>query len=138
MTEETLIILKPDCIQGKHVGEVLGRLEREGFQLIASKILQLDSALLREHYAHVADKPFFPEIEAFMSQCPLIFFVVAGHNAVERIRDLLGPTDSSKAPKGTIRGDLGTDIMRNIAHASDSKEAAALEIKRFFKATPCS
>lgn len=92
----------------------------------------LDKALLREHYSHIADKPFYPEIEEFMSSRPVIFLILRGDNAVQRVRDLLGPTDSTKAPAGTIRGDLGTDVMRNVVHASDSDENAAAEIARFF------
>lgn len=116
------------------MGEVIKRLESNGFGFTKSRIMPLEGERLREHYAHVADKPFFPEIESFMTRCPLMFLVVKGENAIERIRDLLGPTDSTQAAKGTIRGDLGTDIMQNIAHASDSKETAFVEIERFFGA----
>ncbi len=132
MEEETLIILKPDCIEKKCVGQVLERFERAGFCFAQARVLRLEGTLLREHYAHIAQKPFFPEVEAFMTRCPLLFFVLRGKNVVERVRDLLGPTDSKKADKGTIRGDFGTDVMHNIAHASDSLESAALEIQRFF------
>ncbi|MEX2382202.1 MAG: nucleoside-diphosphate kinase [Opitutales bacterium] len=129
---KTLIILKPDCMAQKHVGEVIRRFEKEGFQICACKMTKLSSEILREHYAHVADKPFFPEIELFMSSRPVIILVLEGENVVERVRDILGPTNSKEAPKGTIRGDMGTDMMKNVVHASDSAESAAAEINRFF------
>jgi nucleoside-diphosphate kinase len=130
--EETLIILKPDCIEKRIVGEVVTRFEKAGFDIISAKVLQLDSAILSEHYAHISTLPFFPEIKAFMSQCPVIVMVLRGENVIASVRELLGPTDSQAAPKGTIRGDLGTDKMCNVAHASDSPEAALEEKARFF------
>lgn len=130
--EETLIILKPDCMEKGLAGEVIGRFERAGFEIVASKVMQLDAALLREHYAHVADLPFFPDIEAFMSSRPVMPMILRGENVIAAVRELLGPTNSKEAPAGTIRGDLGTDMMRNVVHASDGPETAALEKKRFF------
>lgn len=130
--EETLIILKPDCLEKRVAGEVISRFEKAGFETVAAKIMQLDGPILREHYAHVADKPFFPEIEAFMSSRPVMPMILSGENAIARVRHLLGPTNSQEAAPGTIRGDLGTDMMKNVAHASDGPEAAAAEKKRFF------
>lgn len=130
--EKTLIILKPDCINQRLAGAVISRFLDEGFDIVACKMMQLDGDILKEHYAHVADKPFFPEIEAFMSSRPVLTLILQGQGAIGRIRDLLGPTDSSEAPKGTIRGDFGTGKMENIAHASDSAENAIAEIDRFF------
>lgn len=130
--EETLIILKPDCMEKRVAGEVISRFEKAGFEIVAAKIMLLDSAILREHYAHVADRPFFPEIEAFMSRRPVMPMVLRGENVIARVRDLLGPTNSKEAAPGTIRGDLGTDMMQNVVHASDGPEAAAAEKKRFF------
>jgi nucleoside-diphosphate kinase len=132
MSQKTLIILKPDCMKLGLCGQVISRFEKEGFQIVASKVKKLESKLLREHYAHVADLPFFPEIEAFMSSEPVLIFILAGDDVISRVRDLLGPTDSTTAPKGTIRGDLGTDRMQNVVHASDSPENALIEQKRFF------
>ncbi len=132
MIEETLIILKPDCMNSGLCGSVISRFEAEGFQIVAASVKHLDGALLREHYAHVADLPFFPEIEAFMSSAPVLVFLLKGESVIARVRELLGPTNSEEAPKGTIRGDLGTDRMRNVVHASDSPENAAIEKKRFF------
>ena len=130
--EKTFIILKPDCMEKGLAGQVLQRFESEGFSIVATKMVQLESSILREHYAHVADLPFFPEIEEFMSSRPVIMIALQGENVIQRVRDLLGPTDSSKAPKGTIRGDFGTDMMRNVVHASDGPETAEAELKRFF------
>jgi nucleoside-diphosphate kinase len=130
--EETLIILKPDCMEKRVAGQVITRFEQAGFEIVASKIMQLDGPILREHYAHVADKPFFPEIEAFMSSLPVMPIILRGDGVIAKVRELLGPTNSNEAPKGTIRGDLGTDMMRNVVHASDSPQAAADEKKRFF------
>jgi len=130
--EETLIILKPDCMEKRVAGEVISRFEKAGFDIVASKVTQLDGPILREHYAHVADKPFFPEIEAFMSSRPVMPMILRGEDVIAKVRDLLGPTDSTKAEAGTIRGDLGTDMMKNVVHASDGPETAAAEKKRFF------
>ena len=130
--EETLIILKPDCMTNRVAGEVISRFEKAGFEIVASKITQLDGAILREHYAHVADQPFFPQIEAFMSSRTVMPMILSGEDVIAKVRDLLGPTNSQEAPKGTIRGDLGTDMMRNVVHASDGPETAAAEKKRFF------
>lgn len=132
--QKTFIIFKPDCMQQKHVGDVLARFEKAGFSIIGCKMARLSPEILREHYAHVASKPFYPEIETFMRSSPVVLLALQGENIVARVRDLLGPTDSRKAAKGTIRGDFGTDMMVNVVHASDSDENAKIEIARFFKA----
>ena len=130
--EKTLIILKPDAFEKRKVGATLGRFEDAGFNIVAAKMMQLESSLLKEHYAHIADKPFFPEIEAFMSSRPVLVLVLEGNAVIERVRNLVGPTNSLAAPAGTIRGDWGSDMMLNIVHASDGPETAEVEIKRFF------
>jgi len=131
--EKTLVILKPDCLNQGATGTVIERFEKAGFDLVACKMMHLSPALLREHYAHLAKMPFFPEIEKFMGSRSVVVLILRGERAIDRVRELLGPTDSTKAAKGTIRGDLGTDKMANICHASDSTAAAAAEIQRFFK-----
>jgi len=131
--QKTLIIFKPDCMEQRHVGNVLARFEAAGFNLIGAKMMRLTPALLRAHYAHVADKPFYPEIESFMSSRPVLVAALSGDNIVQQVRDLLGPTDSRKAAKGTIRGDFGTEMMKNVVHASDSEANGLTEIARFFK-----
>ena len=130
--QQTLILLKQDCLEKKVAGQVIGRFEEKGYEIKASKMLLLDHDLLREHYAHVADLPFFPDIEAFMSSVPVMLMILSGNGAIAQVRELLGPTNSKEAPTGTIRGDLGTDMMRNVVHASDSAESAAVEKRRFF------
>ena len=132
--EKTFIIFKPDCMEKRLVGTVLSRFEAAGFDVIGCKMARLSAAVLREHYAHVADKPFYPEIEKFMSSRPVVMLALQGDNIVQRVRDLLGPTDSRKAAKGTIRGDFGTEMMKNVVHASDSVDNAKAELARFFKA----
>lgn len=131
--ETTLILLKPDCVAGRKVGEVIKRFEEAGFQIRGCKMFKASPELLREHYAHIADKPFFPELEAFMSSTPVVALALAGDDAVSRVRAIIGPTDSKKAEKGTVRGDFGVDVMVNIVHASDSNENAAIELRRFFQ-----
>lgn len=115
-------------------GEVLARFARVGMEIVGCKMMHLGSEILREHYAHVADKPFFPEIEGFMSSRPVIVLVLKGDGVIDRVRNLLGPTNSKEAPAGTIRGDVGANMMVNVCHASDGPETAAAEIERFFKA----
>jgi nucleoside-diphosphate kinase len=131
--QKTFVIFKPDCMEKHVVGTVLSRFEAAGFDIIGCKMTRLTPELLREHYAHVASKPFYPEIEQFMSSRPVIVMALQGDNIVQKVRDLLGPTDSRKAAKGTIRGDFGTEMMKNVVHASDSDENAKIELARFFK-----
>ena len=130
--ERTLILLKPDCLEKKVVGQVISRFENQNYAIVATRMIQLDEKLLNEHYAHVSDLPFFPEIADFMSSRPVLAMILEGKNVIQGVRDLLGPTDSTTAPKGTIRGDLGTNRMFNVVHASDSPENAQVEIERFF------
>ena len=133
-TQTTLVLLKPDCVSKNLVGETIKRFEGAELTILGCKMQNLSSETLREHYAHIADKPFYPEVEGFMQSAPVIALALRGEDAISRVRDLVGPTDSTVAAKGTIRGDLGEDKMRNIVHASDSVEAAADELKRFFAA----
>ncbi len=132
-TERSLILLKPDTVTKKNCGEVIKRFENAGFTLRGCKMMNLSDAILAEHYSHVASKPFFPEIVEFMQSSPVIAIVLEGENAVSKIRDLLGPTNSKEAPAGTIRGDLGEDMMINVCHASDSAENGEIEVARFFQ-----
>lgn len=131
--ETTLILLKPDCVTKNLSGNVLSRFLAIDLEIRAIKMMALTTELLSEHYSHVADKPFFPEIVAFMQKSPVIAVALEGEDAISKVRDLLGPTNSKEAPAGTIRGDLGEDMMTNVCHASDSPEAATAELTRFFK-----
>ena len=131
--ETSLILFKPDAVEKKLVGTVLSRFESAGFRIRGLKMMALTPELLAEHYSHIADKPFFPEIVEFMSRTPVVALALEGDDVIAKVRDLLGPTDSRKAEKGTIRGDFGEDMMVNVCHASDGPEAAAAELKRFFR-----
>ena len=131
--ETTLILLKPDCVTKGHCGEVLARFEKAGFRIRGCKMIKLDAKLLREHYAHIAHKPFFGEVEEFMQSSPVIALALAADGVIDKVRALTGPTDSKKADKGTIRGDFGVDVMVNVVHASDSTETAKAELLRFFR-----
>ncbi|MFT5881889.1 MAG: nucleoside-diphosphate kinase [Crocinitomicaceae bacterium] len=131
-TETTLILFKPDTIEKNLSGTVLERFLKQGLVIRGIKMMTLSDALLAEHYSHVADKPFFPSIVEFMQKTPVIALALEGDGAIGRVRDLLGPTNSEEAPAGTLRGDLGENMMVNVCHASDSQESAAAEIKRFF------
>jgi nucleoside-diphosphate kinase len=132
--ETTLILLKPDCVTKGHCGDVLQRFEKAGFRIRGCKMMRLSTEILREHYAHIAHKPFFPEVEEFMQSSPVIAVALTADGVIEKVRALAGPTDSKKAPAGTIRGDYGVDVMINIVHASDSPETAKVEVPRFFAA----
>ena len=131
--EKTLIILKPDCVEKGLIGEVTSRFEKRGLKIAGMKMSSLSEAILKEHYSHLKDKPFFPSILKFMQSSPVILMVIEGKEAVEVARQMCGPTNSRKAPAGTIRGDFSMSMQCNIIHASDSIETAEKEIARFFK-----
>ncbi len=131
--ERTLVLIKPDAISRGLAGTVLGRFEQKGLKIAGMKMIQLSDALLREHYSHLADKPFFPTIAEFMGRTPVIALCLEGKEAVEVCRSLCGVTNSRKAAPGTIRGDLGMSMQCNLVHASDSPETAAAEVARFFR-----
>jgi nucleoside-diphosphate kinase len=130
--ERTLILLKPDAVDKGFTGKVISRFEAAGLRIRGCKMLHLSPKVLREHYAHIAEKPFYPEVEDFMGSKPVIALVLEGPDVVAKIRDMLGVTDSRKAAPGTIRKEFGVDQMVNVAHASDSTETAVKEIHRFF------
>ncbi len=131
--QRTLILLKPDCMTKKICGKVIARFEEAGFTIRSCKMLKLTPTILRDHYAHIADQPFYPEVEAFMQTSPVIAMVIEGEDIIDRAREMLGVTDSRKAAPGTIRAEFGEDQMINVAHASDSAETATREIARFFQ-----
>jgi nucleoside-diphosphate kinase len=133
MKQQTFILLKPDAVEKKICGKVIARFEEAGFHIRGIKMIELSPELLREHYAHIADKPFYPEVEKFMSSVPVIGLVLEGDDVIAKVRDMLGVTDSRKAAAGTIRAEMGVDQMVNVAHASDGEDAARAEVKRFFK-----
>jgi nucleoside-diphosphate kinase len=131
--ERTLLLIKPDALQRGLVGKVMSYFEDKGLSLIGCKMMQLDDKFLKEHYAHLADKPFFPGIAKFMSSTPVIVQCWEGCEAINVARQVCGVTNSREAAPGTVRGDLGMSIMCNLVHASDSLDTAEKEIPRFFK-----
>lgn len=131
--ERTLILLKPCTVQRRLIGEIVNRIERKGLRIIGMKMMQLDEALLNEHYAHLADKPFFKVLKGAMMAAPVIAICAEGCEAVTAMRAITGATNGRKAAPGTIRGDYSMSGQENIVHASDSPENAEIEIKRFFK-----
>ena len=130
--ERSLVLIKPDAMDRSLAGTLLSRLESLGLKLVALKMLQMDEALAREHYAIHKDKSFFNGLVNYISSAPIVAAVFDGEGAVEVIREAMGPTDPAKAEEGTLRGDFGLDIERNTIHGSDSVETAETEIKLFF------
>lgn len=130
--ERTLIIFKPDAVGQGRVGTILARFEGAQLRIAGAKVLRLEEEILREHYKHLTAEPFFGDIVAYMNSTPVLLVVLEGENAVERVRKMVGPTDSALAPKGTIRGDFGESKSRNMVHASEDRAAAEEEIGRFF------
>ena len=130
--ERTLVIVKPDGIQRGLAGEVIARLERRGLRVVAMRMLQVDEALARRHYAAHEGKPFFPGLIRYITSSPVVVAVFEGTNAVESVRQAMGATDPAEASPGTIRGDLALEIGRNLVHGSDSLAAADQEIALFF------
>ncbi len=131
--EQTLVLVKPDGVQRGLVGEVISRLERRGLKLVGMKLLQVDEALAGQHYAEHVDRPFFRGLVDFITSSPAVAMVWEAENAVILARQTMGETDPGKSPPGTIRGDLGVNIGRNLVHGSDSLESAQREINLFFK-----
>lgn len=131
--ERTLVLMKPDGIQRGLIGEVVKRLERKGLKLVGIKMMTLDEAVLREHYAHIANQSFYPGVEKFMKSTPVIAMCWEGVEAIETVRLLAGITKARKADPGTIRGDFAMSVACNVIHASDSYDTAVKEVKRFFK-----
>lgn len=131
--EKTLILLKPCTVQRGLIGEVIHRFERKGLRIKGLKMMQLDENILNEHYAHLADRPFFQWVKDAMMATPVVAMCVEGTDAVEVVRNITGATNGRKAAPGTIRGDYAMSGQENIVHASDSKENAEIELHRFFK-----
>ena len=130
--ERTLVLVKPDGIQRGLVGEVISRLERRGLKLVAMKLMRVDEALARQHYAEHVDRPFFHGLVEFITSAPLVAMVWEADNAVEVVRKTMGETSPAVSGPGTIRGDLALDIGRNLVHGSDSLVSAQREVGLFF------
>ena len=133
--EKTLILIKPDAIQRGLVGEITRRFEQKGLKLIGMKMMHLNDVILREHYAHLVDKPFFAGLANFMKSSPIIAQCWEGVECVEAVRIIVGATNARKADAGSIRGDLAMSTQSNVVHASDSPDNAKKEVARFFEST---
>ena len=131
--ETTLVLLKPSCVQRQLIGEIVARFERRGLRIAGMKMMQLSDEILREHYAHLVDRPFFPSLAASMQASPVVAMAISGVEAVQVVRTMTGATNGRAAAPGTIRGDYSMSNQQNIVHASDSVENAAIELKRFFR-----
>src|SRR6476661_4183595 len=132
--QQTLILLKPDCVQRRLVGEITRRFEQKGLRLAGLKLVQASRELAEKHYAVHKGKPFYESLLSFLTSGPTVALVWEGREAVAVARNLIGATDGVKAPPGTIRGDYGISVQNNLVHGSDSAENAAKEIALWFKA----
>lgn len=130
--ERTLILVKPDAMQRGLAGEILARLERRGLRIVGLRLLHVDEALAHQHYAEHAGKPFFAGLVAYITSSPIIAAVFEGTNAVAAARQTMGVTRPTEAAPGTIRGDLGLEVGRNLVHGSDSPQSADRGIAIFF------
>ena len=130
--ERTLVLIKPDAMQRGLAGEILGRLERRGLRIAGLKLIQVDGALAKRHYGEHAGKPFYEGLVSYITACPIVAAVFEGTDAVQAVRGVMGSTNPRDAAPGTIRGDLGLEILRNLIHGSDSLASAAREVDLFF------
>ncbi|MCY4366107.1 MAG: nucleoside-diphosphate kinase [Chloroflexi bacterium] len=133
MAERTLVLVKPDGVQRGLVGEVITRLERRGLKLVGMKLMQVSDELARQHYGEHVDRPFFGGLVQFITSSPIVAMAWEANNAAEIVRSTMGQTNPANSPAGTIRGDLGIDIGRNLVHGSDSPESAEREVNLFFR-----
>lgn len=131
--QTSLVLLKPDCVQRRLIGEIIGRFEAKGLNIVAMKMLRVTPELSKQHYAEHVAKPFYPGLESFITSSPIVALAIEGPEAIRVIREMLGATSGLKAAAGTIRGDFSSSKQMNLVHASDGEEAAARELKLYFK-----
>lgn len=130
--QRTLVLCKPDAVQRGLVGDVIARFERKGLKLAGLKMVSVDAELAKQHYEEHLQKPFYPELSEFITSSPVIAMAIEGENAVEVVRGLMGTTNPQQAAPGTIRGDFGLNLTKNIVHGSDSVVSAERELSLFF------
>lgn len=130
--QRTLVLLKPDCVQRRLMGEVISRFEAKGLNIVAAKLLKVTPELAKQHYAEHVSKPFYPGLEEFITSAPVMALAVEGLEAIQVVRDMLGATNGLKAQPGTIRGDLSSSRQMNLVHASDGPDAATRELGLYF------
>ena len=133
--QRTFAIIKPDAVRKKAAGAILQRIEETGLEVVAMKCIQLTEDLAKGFYAVHKERPFYGDLVKFMTSGPVVVLCLQGENAIQRWRDLMGPTNSEEAPAGTLRGDFGTDVEQNACHGSDAPETAKVEISFFFNAS---
>lgn len=131
--QRTLILIKPDALQRDLLGEVVQRFERKGLKIVGMKFMHLSEGMVDEHYAHLVAKSFYGSLKQFMMQTPVCAMVLEGLDSIDSVRKIVGSTNPREADAGTIRADLSMNVPSNLVHASDSVDAAAAEVKRFFK-----
>ena len=132
MAERTLILFKPDAVQRKLCGEMLGRIENKGLQVVGLKMLRVTPDMAKQHYSEHVEKPFYPGLEAFITSGPIVAVAVEGPNAIKVMRTLMGATNGQDAAPGTIRGDFGCSKQMNLIHGSDGAMSAEKELGIYF------
>jgi len=130
--ERTLVLLKPDCVQRRLMGQIIARFENKGLNIIALKMLRVSPDLAKRHYAEHVEKSFYPGLERFITGAPVVAMIVEGLEAIRVVREMLGATSGLKSPAGTIRGDFSSSRQMNLVHASDGPDAARREIPLYF------
>lgn len=133
MLERSLVLLKPDCVERRLMGQIIARFEAKGLNIIGAKLLRVTPELSKQHYAEHVSKPFYKSLEDFITSAPIMALAIEGLEAIRVIRDMLGATNGLKAAPGTIRGDFSSSRQMNLVHASDSPESAARELSLYFK-----
>ena len=131
--ERTLVILKPDAVARKLVGEILARFERRNFEITRMEMTVIGRKTAEEHYAHVITEPIYDDMISFITSGSVVIAILEGNRVIQTVRNMIGKTSSFDSPSGTIRGDYGSHRFENLIHASDSEESAEIEIKRFFR-----
>jgi nucleoside-diphosphate kinase len=130
--QRTLVLLKPDCVQRRLMGNIIGRFEDKGLNIVAMKMIQVTPEMSQKHYAEHVEKPFYPSLESFITSAPVVAMAIDGLEVITVVRDMLGATSGLKAAAGTIRGDYSSSRQMNLVHASDSPESAARELELYF------
>jgi nucleoside-diphosphate kinase len=134
LMEKTFLMVKPDGVQRQLIGQIVSRFEQKGLKLIGAKLMKISEELAQQHYGEHKEKPFFNELVQFITSGPVFAMVWEGENAIEIARQMMGKTNPKDALSGTIRGDFGLTVGKNVIHGSDSPESAEREIQLFFKA----
>ncbi len=134
MLQKSLVLLKPDCVERRLMGQIIARFEAKGLNIVAMKMLRVTPELAKQHYAEHVEKPFYPSLEKFITSAPIVAMAIEGLDVIRLIRDMLGATNGLNAAPGTIRGDFSSSRQMNLVHASDSPESAERELSLYFDA----